>query len=216
MGEIMNACSFDGCDRIAPTDLCRSHAQQRRRGQMLKALPVRGLSEREEFDRRIRRDGDCWIWTTGINTAGYGHFRVQGKLVRAHRYSYETHNGHIPAGMVIDHTCRNRSCVNPAHLQAVTAQQNSENLALKTKSSSGYRGIYWEERTKSYAVKVMHDGMSHWVGRFPTLTSAIEAVRLKRLQLHTNNLVDYIAEAKEARRPVRHIMRPGRDDWDDD
>lgn len=49
---------------------------------------------------------------------------VDGRLVRAHRFSYERAVGPIPAGLQIDHLCRVRACVNPAHLEPVTCGEN--------------------------------------------------------------------------------------------
>jgi hypothetical protein len=45
-------------------------------------------------------------------------------IIRAHRFAYELLVGPIPEGLVIDHLCRNRRCVNPAHLEPVTAEEN--------------------------------------------------------------------------------------------
>lgn len=67
----------------------------------------------------------CWIWTAYVDRLGYGKFYVGTKSVNAHRWSYEYHVGPIPAGLVLDHLCRNTSCVNPNHLEAVTQKVNT-------------------------------------------------------------------------------------------
>jgi hypothetical protein len=66
----------------------------------------------------------CWEWT-GAKQDAYGLFKPKDGLVcRAHRASYEHYVGPIPFGYHIDHLCRNTMCVNPEHLEAVTAQEN--------------------------------------------------------------------------------------------
>lgn len=71
-------------------------------------------------------ESGCWEWRGNIRNTGYGQFEVQGRTLRAHRWSYEHFRGRIPDGLQIDHLCKNKACVNPQHLEAVTAAINVE------------------------------------------------------------------------------------------
>lgn len=72
----------------------------------------------------VRADG-CWVWIASRTSGGYGKAWRAGRTVLAHRLAYETTHGPIPSGMQLDHLCRNRACVNPSHLEPVTARVNT-------------------------------------------------------------------------------------------
>jgi hypothetical protein len=66
----------------------------------------------------------CWPWLASLNDSGYGQIMISGRPHRAHRIAWELLRGEIPEGLVSDHLCRNRSCVNPWHLELVTNEEN--------------------------------------------------------------------------------------------
>jgi len=78
------------------------------------------VPSKEYFFNRSR----CWEWTASKMPMGYGRLGVNGRMVLAHRWSYENFVGPIPENLVIDHLCRNTSCCNPAHLEAVPQSVN--------------------------------------------------------------------------------------------
>lgn len=80
----------------------------------------------DRFYKRVSKTDGCWNWMGYRMATGHGQFGIRNKLLLVHRYSYEINIGPIPEGMEIHHTCENPSCVNPAHLQAVTRRQHME------------------------------------------------------------------------------------------
>lgn len=81
----------------------------------------------ERFWQKVdcREADECWEWKAAKYTNGYGIIRDGSKIRSAHRLSYALAHGEIPEGLVIDHLCLNKGCVNPAHLEAVTHRENT-------------------------------------------------------------------------------------------
>lgn len=104
----------------------------------------------------IRDRDECWPWILPAHKTGYGRGSFNNKQFLAHRASYEYFKEPIPKGLVIDHICKNRICVNPNHLRVVTnlenVTQNSNSLTVKLKNQTHCkRGhLFDEENTYSY------------------------------------------------------------------
>ena len=145
----------------------------------------------ERFWAKVNRTDGCWLWTGGVSAAGYGSIGVAGSHIYAHRYSYESARGPIPDGLIIDHICGNRRCVNPAHLRLATRAQNQENLPrVRANNTSGYRGAFFDKQRGKWKAIVKKAGVNHCGGHFDTPEEAGDAARELRNKLMTHNVLD--------------------------
>lgn len=94
--------------------------------------------ERQRFDAKWEPEPNsgCWLWTAGVLVCGgYGAFRAGGKLVRAHRVSYELNVGPIPDGALMLHSCDNPVCINPRHLRPGTYSENLQDCISRGRAN---------------------------------------------------------------------------------
>lgn len=81
----------------------------------------------KRFWTKVLKTTSCWLWAGTVQSNGYGqHYLKGGRAILAHRYSYQLAYGEIPPGMQLHHTCENRKCVNPEHLELLTPRQHME------------------------------------------------------------------------------------------
>ena len=145
-----------GCGEVIPLVDRRGRPRKRVLGHSRGPRHKRPASER--FFEKVDRDWStgCWRWTSVIKANGYDAFWAGGRFVQAHRYAYELSRGTIPAGLTIDHLCRLRACVNPAHLEAVSIGVNTRRSpytlpsinAAKTTCPSGHN--YQQKQRQRY------------------------------------------------------------------
>lgn len=115
-------CRVEGCDalsRYRGKRLCQVH-YRRLRDFGSTELPEPPKLREIIASRRTITENGCWEWTGAVSTSGYG--RVGAGYV--HRLAHDLYIGPIPDGHQIDHLCRNRTCFNPDHLEAVTQEVN--------------------------------------------------------------------------------------------
>lgn len=91
----------------------------------------------------------CWLWQGARDVDGYGLLRSGRPMRRAHRFAYEAVIGPIPKGLQLDHLCRVRNCVNPAHLEPVTGRENlrREAAARPARTTCKHGHLLTEENT---------------------------------------------------------------------
>lgn len=165
-------CSLDGCARPhGKHGYCHMHAQRRidtgNVGPVETIAPPplptcaepgcdKKLGSRErtwcfehglvvKFWERVEITGACWLWRgTVIND--YGRVAVGKRLIKAHRRAYELLVGPVPAGLVLDHLCAIKHCVNPDHLEPVTQGENARRGNTRQRHST-YRPNVEPHRT---------------------------------------------------------------------
>lgn len=118
-------CEVEDCDKpVIGNGLCSAHYYRlKRHGSTDDPTP----SDGERFWEKVDRSGGpdaCWPWLAKRNWMGYGNFWADGREWMAHRWAYQELVGPITEGLTLDHLCRNRWCVNPAHMEQVTLGEN--------------------------------------------------------------------------------------------
>ena len=91
------------------------------------------------FWAKVDKSGECWVWTAYCDANGYGHLSVGTKMPRAHRVSWTIHNGPIPEGICVLHTCDNPPCVRPDHLWLGSRGDNSLDMKMKGRGRTKYQ-----------------------------------------------------------------------------
>lgn len=159
-------CSVDGCtDPVYRRVWCNAHyLRWRRHGDPMaggKRRLVADVALLTRFSWGTRYRGSPCMVFASTNSNGYGVVGVDGRTVRAHRALYERWFGSIPSGLELDHLCRNRACINPAHLEPVTHAVNMERSPFRGALGEFHRSKthcpqghpYDEENTYVYAKK---------------------------------------------------------------
>ena len=185
-------CSIAGCDRQHyGRGYCGKHytALIRRKQPRTEATDA---AARDAIRRHSSVEGECWIWQGSRNRGGYGNLSANlgdgDRPHLAHRVSYVVFVGEIGDGKQIDHRCRVRACVNPAHLRPCVSGENMENRS-GAYGVSGIRGVYPRPNGK-WRVQVQKDRVFYGGGTFTDINEAAEAARALRLRLFTHNEID--------------------------
>lgn len=135
-------CAVDCCFKPVfnrGKSLCAMHYYRERRHGSVYANPKRetAINWVDRFWRYVEEspeDNACSVWVGAVDSYGYGVFRVQVPRrmnKKAHRIAWELRYGEIAENMTIDHLCFNKLCVNPAHMEVVTASVNGRRAALR-------------------------------------------------------------------------------------
>jgi hypothetical protein len=161
------------------------------------------------FLSRIDKTEDCWLWTRGKTTAGYGQFYIP-KPIYAHRASYEHFAGPIPEGMEVAHLCNVKACIRPEHLTLMTHAENMAHLKIsgyargspgntRTRGSKSYRALLTEEQV--YDILCDTRSQSVIAAEYGVAISTVKGIRQRRTWTHVEPPPDF------ERRPVGRPRR---------
>ncbi len=170
-------CMVDGCVRIhSARGYCDMHWKRVKRH----GTPLI-LSKEQKFWARVNKTDSCWLWMGCLNKDGYGQYGlIDGKNVRANRYAYEITKGKIPKGLVTDHLCRVRHCVNPDHMELVDMRENTVRGNTVLNKKDGLPTGVAKPTKNRFRARKWFNGKSVNLGYFLTAEEAHQAYLKKR------------------------------------
>lgn len=139
------------------------------------------------FWSSAQREGECLVWAKSRRRNGYGQATIAHRNRTAHRLAFELTYGAIPEGMLVDHICGNRACIEPAHLRLATKKQNGENRVGPPQGRSGIRGVRWDSSRGCWSVALTHNYKTINLGRFADLTEAGRVAAAARAEIFTHS-----------------------------
>lgn len=163
----------------------RGHSSPEHIAKMLAARNAKRalITPEMRFWSKVDKRGpdECWPWIGGMGTHGYGVLYWKGRVEPGHRVSMDIHGVEMPEGMFVDHICRNRPCVNPAHLRVVTPTvnglENNSNPWAKNKGKTHCK--HGHEFTEESTRWTRHPG-SRFLCRNCKICGAMDAKANKR------------------------------------
>lgn len=117
-------------------------------------MSMRPIDLATRFWSKVLKTDGCWLWMGARHPQGYGNIGLpkdeNGRypIGKAHRVSWELHNGPIPAGLLVMHRCDNPPCVNPDHLFVGTVGDNVRDSASKGRLRPGGRTMLVARTTR--------------------------------------------------------------------
>ena len=129
------------------------------------------------IDRIEIASNGCFLWVGPKDQRGYGRQTYLGVGYLAHRLVYEYLVESIQEGLVLDHLCENKSCVNPDHLEPVTQAENVSRY-FRTNPDKGVT-----RHRNGYEARLKHDGKRFYLGKYSTKEAALAALTQARIAL---------------------------------